>query len=40
MKYFAASLMFLFNDEVVSTIALCIMMGMFLYDIVKERFFT
>ena len=40
MKYGCASLLFLMNNEVWSLIALNLLIIMFLYDIVKERFFT
>lgn len=40
MKYGCASLLFLMNNEVWSLIALNLLIIMFLYDIVKERFFS
>lgn len=37
MKYLAPCLMFLANNEVISWLALLVLAGMFLADIVKER---
>ena len=39
MKYAAIGLLFLFNSEIVSLIALNIMLLFFFGDCVKERFF-
>ena len=39
MKYFVVSLLFLLNSEIVSLIALNIMVLFFFVDCLKERFF-
>lgn len=39
MKYFVVSLLFLLNQELISLLALNILVGMLLFDCVKERFF-
>lgn len=38
MKYLLPGLLFLANSEVISMLALLIMMGMFLWDIARARF--
>lgn len=37
MKYLLPCLLFLANSEVISAFALLVMMGMFLWDVLKER---
>ena len=39
MKYALVSILFLFNSELISLLALSIMMLLFFGDIVKERFY-
>ena len=39
MKYAAVSMLFLFNSEIISLLALNIMVLFFLGDCLKERFF-
>lgn len=38
MKYLLISILFLFNDEIMSLIALSLMMVFFFADILEERF--
>jgi len=40
MKYFLISVLFLFNNELISLLTLSILMLLFFADIVKERFFS
>lgn len=39
MKYIAIALLFFLNSELISLLALNILLGMFFWDCLKERFF-